>query len=197
MKYYTGPIIWMGIMFVFSTDVGSMSHTNSIFVPMIKFFAPEISRRELVILLVGIRKIGHIVEYAILSILWSYAFNQGKTEWSWRPVLSAIAVSLLYASLDEFHQSFVQSRTASFADVGLDGIGAILGQGIRPSRLKRLRSVKAKFFGWWFAWGAFSTIMVLIVLRGGALSLWEMISLIFTVGTLTGAAGVIYYVRQR
>lgn len=197
MKYYAGPLIWMGIIFVFSTNVGSMSSTQSVFVPIIKFFAPEISRRDLVILLVGIRKIGHVVEYAILSLLWFHAFNQGKKEWSWRPVLGAIGISLVYAAVDEFHQSFVQSRTASLSDVGLDGLGAVLGQAIWPSRLKRLRSVKAKFFGWWFSWGVFSTIMALIVLRGGALSLWEMISLIFTVGTLTGTAGVIYYVRQR
>ncbi len=197
MKYYAGPVIWMGIMFLFSTDVGSMTHTNSIFVPVIKFLAPEISRRDLVITLVGIRKLGHVVEYAVLSVLWFHAFNWGKTEWSWRPVLSAIVITLVYAAMDEFHQSFVQSRTASIYDVGLDGIGAVLGQGIWISRRRRIQSMKAKFFGWWFAWGVFSTIMALIVLRGGALSLLEMVSLIVTVGTLTGTAGVIYYARQR
>jgi VanZ family protein len=196
MKYYLGPVIWMGIMFGFSTDMGSSTHTNSIFIPMIKFLAPEISRRDLVITLVGIRKLGHIVEYVILSILWFYAFNRGKTEWSWRPALAALGASLIYAALDEFHQSFVPSRTASIYDVGLDEIGALLGQGVWFAKLKGFRSVRVKFFGWWFAWGVFSTIMALIVLRGGTLSFLEMVSVIFSVGTVTGTAGVIYYVRQ-
>ena len=196
MKYYTGPIVWMAIMFILSTDVGSMSHTNSVFVPVIKFFAPEISRRNLVITLVGIRKFGHVMEYAILSILWFHAFNQGRTEWSWRPVLGTFIVCLIYAGLDEFHQSFVQSRTASIYDVGWDGLGTVLGQGVWLSRLG-VRSMKAKFFGWWFAWGVFSTIMILIVLRGGSLSLLQMISIIVGIGALTGTAGVLYYARQR
>src|SRR5581483_5267727 len=197
MKYYTGPIIWMGIMFVLSTDVGSMSHTNSVFLPVIKFFAPEISRRNLVTTLVGVRKFGHIMEYAILSVLWFYAFNQGKTIWSWRPALGALIVCLIYAGLDEFHQSFVQSRTASIYDVGWDGIGTVLGQVAWLSRLRSAHSMKVKFFGWWFAWGFFSTIMVLIVLRGGSLSPLGMISIIVGVGALAGVAGVLYYARQR
>ena len=197
MKYYIGPVIWMGIMFALSTDMGSTTHTNSIFIPVIKYLAPEISRRDLVMTLVGIRKLGHVGEYAILSILWFYAFNQGRTEWSWQPVLGALIASLIYATLDEFHQSFVPSRTASIYDVGLDEIGALLGQAVWISKLKGFHSVVAKFFGWWFAWGVFSTIMVLIVFRGGTFSFFEMISIIFSVGTLTGTAGVIYYVRQR
>lgn len=197
MKYYTGPILWMGIMFLLSTDAGSMSHTNSVFVPAIKFFVPEISRRDLVVTLVGIRKLAHITEYAILSVLWFHAFNQGRKEWSWRPVLGALIVCLIYAGLDEFHQSFVQSRTASIYDVGWDGIGTVLGQGVWILRLRRLHSMRVKFFGWWFAWGVFSTIMVLIVLRGGSLSLLEMISIIVGVGALSGTAGVLYYARQR
>lgn len=197
MKYYAGPMIWMGMIFIFSTDAGSMNNTSSIFVPVIKLLVPDISRRELVITLVTIRKLGHIVEYAILSILWFYAFNQGKKEWSWQPVLGALGISFLYAGLDEFHQSFVQSRTASVGDVGFDLIGAFLGQGIWASKLKGFDPMKAKFFGWWFAWGIFSTIMVLIVLRGGTLSIWNMLLLILTVGILTGLGGVVYHVRRR
>ncbi|MFC5985334.1 VanZ family protein [Marinicrinis lubricantis] len=36
-------------------------------------------------------------------------------------------ISLAWALLDEWHQSFVPERTASFADVCLDSSGAALG----------------------------------------------------------------------
>lgn len=194
MKYYLGPLLWMGIIFLMSTDSGSSNQTNALFAPIIRFFAPDISRRNLVVTLISIRKIGHVVEYAILSFLWFNAFNQGRKEWRWRPILAAIAVSIFYAALDEFHQAFVRSRTASIKDVGFDSIGAALGPTM--AQLRRISSLKAKFFGWWFAWGVFSSILVLIVLRGGPFSFWKALLLIGAVGILSGTAGVLYHVRR-
>ena len=78
MRYYLGPMLWMGLMFLFSTDVGSMDNTNAFLAPLIKVFAPEISRKNLVMTLIAIRKLAHVVEYAVLSILWLYALKQGK-----------------------------------------------------------------------------------------------------------------------
>lgn len=198
MKYYLGPILWMVIISLFSTDAGSMAHTNALLAPVVKFFAPEISRRNLVITLITIRKIAHVVEYAILSLLWFYALKQGKPGWSWRAAFRALAICVVYASLDELHQTFVLTRTASLQDVGIDSFGAILGQAIWAlSSSKLLSTIPAKFFGWWFAWGIFSAIMVLIVLKGGTLSFWKMLLIIVSVGVLSGAAGVVYYARHR
>lgn len=199
LKYYVGPIAWMAVIFVFSTEIGSMGQTNSILAPMIKFVVPDISRRDLVTALITIRKIGHLVEYAVLSILWFYALQQGKAERMSGAVLGALVISMIYALLDEFHQSFVLSRTASVQDVGIDSIGALLGQVLlgRKGASQFFSSIKAKFFGWWFAWGVFSTIMVLIVIKGGNLSFGKMVFLTLTAGLLSGAVGVLYYVRQR
>ena len=198
MKYYLRPLLWMGLMFLFSTDAGSMAHTNALLAPVIKFFAPEISRKNLVITLITVRKLAHLVEYAILSILWFSALRQGRPGWSWRAAAGAFAICVVYAGLDEFHQTFVLSRTPSLQDVGIDSVGALLGQGIWALfRNKLFSTFQAKFFGWWFAWGAFSSIMVLIVLRGGTLSFWKMVLIILSAGVLSGAAGVVYYARHR
>lgn len=195
MRYYLGPLLWMGIIFVFSTDAGAVNQTNALLAPLIRFFEPEISRRDLVITLITIRKTAHVIEYLILSLLWFNALNQGKQEWSWRPVLCAMGISVLYAGLDELHQAFVNSRTSSLRDVGIDSIGAFLGQGI--SQCRRIPSMWAKFFAWWFAWGVVSTLLVLIVLKGGPLSFWKNLLLTLTIGLGAGMAGVIYHVRQR
>lgn len=197
MKYYLGPILWMGLMFLFSTDVGSMDNTNAFIAPLIKIFAPEISRRNLVITLIAIRKLAHVVEYAILSVLWLYALKQGKQGWSWRAAFGAVGICIVYAGIDEFHQGFVLSRTGSIQDVGIDTFGAVLGTTLWSFFHGDISTIQAKFFGWWFAWGIFSAIMVLIVLQGGTLSFWKMLLIILSTGVLSGAAGVIYYVRHR
>ncbi|NKE69936.1 hypothetical protein MNODULE_04150 [Nitrospiraceae bacterium HYJII51-Mn-bac16s-1-B09] len=197
MKYFLGPMLWMGLMFLFSTDVGSMDNTNAFIAPFIKIFAPEISRRNLVITLIAIRKLAHVVEYAILSILWLYALKQGKQGWSWRAALGAVGICVVYAGIDEFHQGFVLSRTGTFQDVGIDTFGAALGVGLWSLFRGEISALRAKFFGWWFAWGVFSAIMVLIVLKGGTLSFWKMLLIILSTGVLSGAAGVIYYARHR
>ncbi len=198
MKYYLVPIAWMGIIFSLSTDFGSMSNTNALFIPFIKFFDPEISKSELIHTLIMFRKGAHLVAYAMLSTLWFYALNQGR-KWSWRSAGIAFGISMCYAGLDEFHQTFIESRSGVLLDVGLDSFGALLGLGLwfGRSHSESFISVKTKFFGWWFAWGVFSSIMLLIVIKGGNLTFPGMMMIILSVGVLSGTAGVLYYAFRR
>jgi VanZ family protein len=53
---------------------------------------------------VGLRKLAHVTEYALLTLLWWRALH-GLGLRSALP--AAIAISLLYACTDEFHQTFV------------------------------------------------------------------------------------------
>ena len=73
------------------------------------------------------RKLAHASEYAVLAVLLYRAFVH--TALKARRALSAGLVLLLcaaYAATDEFHQSFVPSRTASLRDVMIDICGAML-----------------------------------------------------------------------
>jgi len=198
MKHYLVPIAWMGMIFALSTDFGSMTNTNSLLIPIIKFLEPEISRRDLILTLIMFRKGAHLIAYATLSILWYYALNQRRT-WSWRSAGIALGISAFYAGLDELHQTFVSSRTGVLSDVGIDSFGALLGLGIGYGRshTELFTSVKVRFFGWWFAWGVFSTIMLLIVTRGAGLSFSGFMMIIPSVGVLSGSAGVLYHVFRR
>ena len=79
-----------------------------------------------------LRKAGHVVGYAILSILLFRAWRAtlpvaGNMNWTLRWANIAILGTVLVASLDEWHQSFIPSRTGRWQDVVLDscaGIGA-------------------------------------------------------------------------
>jgi VanZ family protein len=73
-----------------------------------------------------LRKAGHFTEYAILALLAARAFRTStselfRTRWFWISLLLVIAYSLS----DEFHQSFVPSRTASIYDSMIDSLGGL------------------------------------------------------------------------
>ena len=75
-----------------------------------------------------IRKCGHFSEYFILSLLVLRGIRAGRREVRIVWALAAIAIVACYASLDEFHQTFVPGRTPAVADVLLDTIGGICAQ---------------------------------------------------------------------
>lgn len=66
------------------------------------------------------RKIAHFTEYAILGFLAARAFRP-YPRWF---LISAVLV-VVYALIDEYHQSFVPSRTASVLDSLIDMAGGI------------------------------------------------------------------------
>jgi VanZ family protein len=71
-----------------------------------------------------IKKGGHFLGYAFLSLAYLYALPQQCTPKTRRWI--AVALAFLYALSDEFHQSFIPGRRASLWDVGIDGLGATL-----------------------------------------------------------------------
>jgi VanZ family protein len=70
-----------------------------------------------------IKKGGHILAYGALAI----AIRFGLRDRVNRLDGFAWVLAVLYASTDEFHQSFVPGRGATLIDVGIDALGAWLG----------------------------------------------------------------------
>jgi len=117
----------MAIIFAGSTDLMSAEHTSRIIVPLLRCFFPTISPLTLVRVEFFLRKAAHVSEYAMLAVLLYRAFVH--TVFQSRRALSAGLVLLsctAYAASDEFHQSFVPSRTSSLRDVMIDVCGATL-----------------------------------------------------------------------
>lgn len=70
-----------------------------------------------------IRKLAHVVEYAVLGALALYAARASFT----RAAAIAMTVALALAVTDEWRQSLSRTRTGSVWDVLLDLAGAALG----------------------------------------------------------------------
>lgn len=128
LKYWLPIVLWMALILVASTDLMSAEHTSRIILPLLRWLDPTISFRTVLRVEFLVRKAAHVLEYAVLAALFYRAWT--RTVWLDRPAMSAAAVMvicLLYALSDEFHQSLVPSRTASFRDVVIDVCGAIAG----------------------------------------------------------------------
>lgn len=70
-------------------------------------------------------KISHLVAFAILAWLWWRALSPQR-EASWLALFATLALTVLYAVSDEYHQSFVPGRHPNTYDVLFDASGALL-----------------------------------------------------------------------
>jgi VanZ family protein len=128
-RYWLPVILFACFIFWMSTDTFSSEHTFSVVKTVINFLVPGLSAEEVDLIHAIIRKVAHIVEYFILGFLLFRAFRgHSGAWWSWQWFLLTSLVVLLWAASDEFHQSFISTRTASIVDVGIDMVGGISGQ---------------------------------------------------------------------
>jgi len=139
LKYWLPLLIWLGVIFLGSTSLMSAEHTSRLIVPILLWLKPGMSPKTIWIILVIMRKCAHVSEYAILALLLWRAFRSGPTLRTKLPKLfSAVLLACaVFAASDEFHQSFVKSRTPSVGDVLLDVVGALFGLLICASFARR------------------------------------------------------------
>lgn len=77
-------------------------------------------------------KVLHAGVYGLLGALWVRAFNTLRP-WRGRPwplLIIAVVLATAYGISDEWHQSFVATRTADGADVLADFFGSAIGSWI-------------------------------------------------------------------
>ena len=134
-----GPlVVWALLIFIGSTDLLSASNTAGFLRRTFLWVFPHTSAATLKILQLVARKAGHFTEYAILGLLAARAFRNSSRElfrnrWFWLSLLLVVA----YALSDEFHQSFVPSRTASIYDSLIDSLGGLTALALLAVRYRR------------------------------------------------------------
>ena len=124
LRNWWPAMLWAASIFVFSTGLFSAANTASIIYPILLWLFPHASDAALDAAHFYVRKSAHLSEYFLLSLLVLRGFRAGRPGWRWTWALATLGVAAAYASLDEFHQSFVPSRTASIYDVMIDVTGA-------------------------------------------------------------------------
>ena len=128
ISYWLPPVIWMGVIFLLSTDEFSAQNTGSWFETVLRFLNLSFSEGTLRVLHFVLRKAAHLTGYAILALLFYRAVHSGKLpRWNVKTALIAFGLAAAYAIVDEVHQSFTLSRTGSPMDVIVDWAGAAGG----------------------------------------------------------------------
>jgi len=116
----------MALMFLGSTDLLSTDHTSRFLTPFLRWLNPDISPTALARAHFLLRKTAHVTEYAILAGLLFRALR-GLIGGFWWRIAATLAPAMIFAAFDEYHQSYVASRSASPGDVLLDWSGALIG----------------------------------------------------------------------
>ena len=122
-----GPlVVWAALIFIGSSSILSGSNTSAFLVQPMRWLFPTASDSTLQLAHLLIRKAGHLTEYAILAWLAARAFRTSSNELlHHRWFLVALILVVLYSLSDEFHQSFVPSRSASIYDCMIDTVGGL------------------------------------------------------------------------
>jgi len=139
------PVIaWMVLIFVGSSDVLSAEHTSRFIVPFLHWLDPTMSPATIASVHMAIRKLGHFSEYAILATLIWRGFRGTLSISGVLLALCAFITAAVFAASDEFHQSFIPTRTASVHDVIIDCTGALFAVAVCALFAFRRRAAKAQ-----------------------------------------------------
>jgi len=132
LKYWLPVFIWLGVIFAGSTDIFSAEQTSRYLVLFLRWLDPQISISTIAVIHFVLRKLGHLTEYAVLAALLWRALRSGTNLRARMPPLFAgvWVVCAIFAATDEFHQSFIASRSASLLDLMIDTSGAVVGLAI-------------------------------------------------------------------
>ena len=117
-------LLWAVLIFFLSTDEFSAEHTSSFFYPMFHWIIPSMTDLQFEPIHHLIRKTAHFTEYFVFCVLLFRGARGSRTGWRWTWALAALSIAAGYSALDEVHQAFVASRTASPWDSLLDSAGA-------------------------------------------------------------------------
>ena len=135
--------LWLVVIGIESTSLLSAENTSRILYPILHFLF-GVTRAQFPMWHKLTRKTGHFVGYFILSVLLFRAWRltlrvEGAVRWTMRWAATAFFMTALVASLDEWHQSFLPTRTARVTDVLLDSFAALVAQWVLFQVCKRNR----------------------------------------------------------
>jgi VanZ family protein len=126
LRAWWPSLLWACFIFFMSTDSFSAHHTASFLEPVIRWLAPSLSDDQVEFVHFLIRKSAHFTEYFVFGIFLYRAVRGVQKGWRWNWALTAWFIAACYSALDEIHQAFVASRTASPYDSLIDSSGAFV-----------------------------------------------------------------------
>jgi VanZ family protein len=136
---------WLVVIRLESTNYASSGNTFNLLYRISTMIFGRVDPRLLYAINEVLRKSGHFIGYAILSVLVFLALKHTHRDrlkpvlqrswgiffrdtWQFDWALIAVLFTIVAASWDEIHQTFLVSRTGRWQDVAIDTSGAVLAQ---------------------------------------------------------------------
>ncbi|MBZ5630119.1 MAG: VanZ family protein [Acidobacteriia bacterium] len=139
-RAWAPALLWLALIAWESTAFAGSENTGDFLYPIVKFLDPQITFAQFLIVHGLLRKAGHFIGYAVLSLLmlrawwttlmlprWAKRLPSWRSmlrSWSARAAAIALASTVLVAALDEWHQTMLPGRTGAIRDVALDAMAA-------------------------------------------------------------------------
>jgi VanZ family protein len=142
LRIWWPALLWAGVIFSMSTDTFSSEHTAWVLERILRWMVRSLTEDQFSVIHHFIRKGAHFTEYFIFCLLLYRGVRGERKGWRWTWGIAALSCAAGYSVLDEIHQAFVASRTASAYDSLLDSIGAFAAFGVLWMWFRRRRSTR-------------------------------------------------------
>ncbi len=155
LRAWWPAFVWVGLIAIESSDLLSSDHTAGLLYRIVRVFYADVNLYDVLIFNLYLRKTGHVIGYGILSLLllrgWRRTLAQARVSFGratvgvvnlGRTALLAWLGTVLVASLDEWHQSYIPSRTGTWHDVVLDSTSGLVFLLVAYAWLRRPRAVE-------------------------------------------------------
>lgn len=135
MRYWLPPAVWTAVILLASSDLFASDRTGSLLATLLAGLLGEpLLDDTFAVAHFLVRKLAHLVEYAILGALLFRALRAGRTGWRASWAAGAVAIALGVAATDELLQSLSPLRTGTPSDVVIDLAGAAVAQMLLKAR---------------------------------------------------------------
>ncbi len=122
-------MVWIGLISIESSDAFSSQNTGSMLYALLTRLFGQIDIYDFLVFHFYLRKTGHVIGYGMLALLllraWRMTIGPARA-WLRRMLLLSWLGTVFVASMDEWHQSFIPSRTGTVHDVILDSIAGMV-----------------------------------------------------------------------
>lgn len=135
--------VWICLIAFESTDFFSAANTGSMLYMVLTRLFGHIKLHDFLVFHHYLRKTGHCVGYGMLSILllrgWRATLDHDNSQLGRTAIFSWLG-TVFVATMDEWHQSYIPSRTGTWKDVVLDSFAGLVFLLVAYWSLRRSRA---------------------------------------------------------
>jgi VanZ family protein len=148
LRAWWPAFVWMLLIAFESTDVFSAEHTSCMLYSLLTRMFGDINLASFLVFHHYLRKTGHFVGYGMLAVLllrgWRATLDRNNIKFFRTALLSWLG-TVFVATMDEWHQSYIPSRTGTSRDVVLDSTAGLIFLLVAYFWLRRNSEMKSKY----------------------------------------------------